>query len=112
MANAPQKQQAMIKTIRQQKQKPLRVANVGTFQHVQSHLAVTPSEMNRMRESGIPISSQVDPTKFYDGDSSSFVSIDPMLMRGVDILDAWNAEQNAKNRLANAHTNDVKVYGK
>lgn len=80
--------------------------------HVQNNLSVTPSQMNQMRMHGIPISSNLDTSKFYDGDSSPVVSIDPMLMRGVDILDAWNAEQSSKNRLANANTRDIQVYGK
>lgn len=84
----------------------------GEFVHVQSNLSVTPSQMNQMRVHGIPISSNVDPTKFYDGDSSPVVSIDPMMLRGVDIVDAWNAEQTAKNRLNDANRKDIKTYGK
>ncbi|UPW41680.1 hypothetical protein [Peromfec virus RodF8_21] len=80
--------------------------------YVQSGLAVTPSEMMTLSQHGVPISSQVDESLFYDGDSSFKVTIDPMLMRGVDINDAWNAEQDAKSRLAAAYSNDVKLYGK
>lgn len=80
--------------------------------HIQSGLAVTPSEMMTLSEHGVPISSQVDESLFYDGDSSFKVSIDPMQMRGVDINDAWNAEQDSKARLAAAYSKDVKIYGK
>lgn len=102
----------MIQTIRNHKNKNTRCYNNENRVYVQSHLSVTPSEMNQMRERGIPISSQCDPSQFYDGDNSPCVSIDPMMMRGVDILDAWNAEQTAKNRLNQANKNDIKTYGK
>lgn len=101
----------MITQIRKHKNKSVNSYKSDPV-YVQSHLSVTPSEMNQMRERGIPISSHCDPSKFYDGDTSPSVSIDPMLMRGVDILDAWNAEQTSKNRLNNANINDIKKYGK
>lgn len=81
--------------------------------YVQSHLAVSPREMNQMRNRGIPISSHLEASKdFYDGDASPSVTIDPMFMRGIDINDAWNAQQSAKKSLLNAHRNDVEMYGK
>lgn len=101
----------MLRAIKRLSKSPVKCYHADRV-HVQSHLAVTPSEMNQMRLMGVPISSQMEPNNFYDGDSSPSVSIDPMLMRGVDIIDAWNAEQSAKNNLRNGYLKDVKVYGK
>lgn len=101
----------MIKTIRERKN-----ANVVCYneplQHVQSHLSVTPAEMLQMSERGIPISSHMRDGDFYDGDNQPLVTIDPIYMRGVDINDAWNAQQSAKQKLINAHLKDVEKYGK
>lgn len=76
--------------------------------YVQGGLAVTPSQMLAMSEHGIPISSKVDESQFYDGDSDYRIEIDPMLMRGVDINDAWNAEQDAKSKFRKAVNLSIK----
>lgn len=102
----------MKKLLREHATSDIRCYDSENFERVQSHLAVTPSEMNQMRERGIPISSHLEEKMFYDGDSSPVVIIDPMLMRGVDINDAWNAEQSSKNNLAKANLKDIKTYGK
>lgn len=82
------------------------------FRHVTNNLSVTPSDMLTNSKLGVPISSQVDTSNFYDGDTSFSMSIDPMLRRGVDIVDAWNSEMDAKSRLESARVKDVKLYGK
>ncbi|UPW41792.1 hypothetical protein [Peromfec virus RodF7_9] len=80
--------------------------------HVQSGLAVTPAQMLHDASLGIPIKSRFDDSSFYDGDSELSVGIDPLERRGVDISDAWNAQQDAKARLQRAQADDIRVYGK
>lgn len=80
--------------------------------HVQSGLSVTPAQMLQDASLGIPIKSRFDDSSFYDGDSSMSVGIDPLERRGVDINDAWNAQQDAKTRLQRAQADDIKMYGK
>ncbi len=76
--------------------------------HVQSNLALTPSEMMSLSERGIPISSHFDDSQFYDGDNSPRVELAFEHQRGIDINDAWNAERNAKKNIRNAIVNDIK----
>lgn len=102
----------MKKLLEFRKNLPIRCYDSSECVYVQSHLAVSPTEMNQMRERGIPIASQVDSTQFYDGDTSPSVSIDPMFRRGVDINDAWNLQEASKRKLNSAYVNDVKTYGR
>lgn len=77
----------------------------------QSNLAVTPATMLYDAEHGIPIKSQVDDSKFYDGDESSSMYLDPVLSRGYDINDAWADGLDAKRKFIAAHKHDVNIYG-
>lgn len=70
------------------------------FVHVSPHLSLTPSEMLRAANEGVPIASQMNDNNFYDGDSSLEVSLLPEHVRGIDMNDMWNAEQNAKKKLS------------
>lgn len=70
------------------------------FVHVSSHLSLTPSEMLRAANEGVPIASQVNDNNFYDGDASPEVALLPEHVRGIDMNDMWNAEQNAKKKLS------------
>lgn len=77
----------------------------------QSNLSVTPASMLFDAEHGIPIKSQVDDSKFYDGDETSSMYLDPVLTRGYDINDAWSDGLDAKKKFIAAHNNDVNIYG-
>lgn len=78
---------------------------------VEQNLAYTPAQMNELRERGIPISAQSYSSLFYDGDTTGDMSIDPVITRGFDAIDAWNLEKDCKTRLANAHLQDKAYFG-
>lgn len=77
----------------------------------QQNLAYTPSQMNQLREKGIPISNMMVSEKLYDdGDSTGSMSFDPVLARGVNEIDAWNMEMEAKKNLLRGHLNDKAMF--
>lgn len=79
--------------------------------YVQSGLAVTPSVMMSLAEDGIPIASSMSDDNFIDGDHTNVVDIDPLLMRGVDVVDAWNLQRRSRNNLVAAKNKDIQNYG-
>lgn len=80
--------------------------------YVQRGLSLTPSEMMISAEHGVPISSNLaDPSLFHDGDTTNSMHIDPLLMRGVDVVDAWNIQKRSKKNLLAAQQRDVETYG-
>lgn len=80
------------------------------FIAVSSGLALTPSQMLEMSQSGIPVSSQMASDLFYDGDTTMRVDIDPLDRRGVDVVDAWNLQKSSRKKLMEAHNRDVATY--
>ena len=81
---------------------------------VQSDLAYTPSQMMSMAEKGIAVSAQnVNPDNFFDGVSveESTFNLPLDRLRGVDVADCWQAEQNTKKKAKNGLKNDIKVFG-
>lgn len=66
----------------------------------QRGLAVTPSEMMRLADQGIPIASNMDATQFYDGDDSPNISLPREFERGYDAIDAYNDEMDARAKLS------------
>lgn len=81
------------------------------YTEVASGLALTPSHMLELSQSGIPVSSQMADDMFFDGDTSMRVHIDPLDRRGVDVVDAWNLQKSSRRKLMEAHNNDVSNYG-
>ncbi|UPW41724.1 hypothetical protein [Peromfec virus RodF8_9] len=74
-------------------------------------LAYTPSQMNQLRQKGIPISNMmVSESQFDDGTLSGSMDYDPLLARGVNEIDAWNMERQAKKNLMRAHKEDVATF--
>lgn len=70
---------------------------------VQSRLAITPSQMMRLAEKGIPIASQTLPDNhFFEGDTSRSFDVLLDYQRGVDINTMWNFEQDVKKRMNSA----------
>lgn len=78
---------------------------------VQENLAYTPSQMNHLREKGLPISTSMVASDFYDGDLGSSMAIDPVLTRGFDAIDAWELQQRSRSKILSAHKRDVEMYG-
>lgn len=77
---------------------------------VQGNLALSPAQMLDLSQSGVPIASQMSSENFLDGDSTSDMSLDPMLMRGVDINDAWEYQMTSRRNLRNANLRDISNY--
>lgn len=78
---------------------------------VQQGCSISPSEISTMHKRGLAISAQLNDELFYDGDDSRIIDVPIERLRGVDVNDIWNASQDAKKKLLNAHQNDVKLYG-
>lgn len=90
--------------------RPLNAYNVSRT-YVQPGLAVTPAKMAEYADAGIPIASSMNDENFIDGDKTNIVDIDPLLMRGVDVVDAWNLQKRSRRNLVNANNKDVSNYG-
>lgn len=82
-----------------------------SFSKVEQGLAYTPSQMRQMAEKGIPINTLMANETFFDGDYNNSTDLPLEFTRGIDSIDAWNAERDSRKRLAAAHRNDVNLYG-
>lgn len=100
----------MINRLHKQNLKSVLTYNVDPV-HVQDGLSVTPAQMHEMTQHGIPISSQMSDSMFYDGDSKPLTDIDPLMRRGVDAVDAWNLQKQSRKNLKNANSVDIQNYG-
>lgn len=65
---------------------------------VKSHLAITPAQMDKAREQGIPITpNNVNPDLIEDGTNNPQFEIELERQRGIDIAELWqNAESSRK----------------
>lgn len=65
---------------------------------VQSNLALTPAQMDRCREQGVPITPQnINPDLIQDGTTNPQFEIELERQRGVDVAELWqNAESSRK----------------
>ncbi len=65
---------------------------------VKSHLAITPAQMDKAREQGVPITpNNVNPDLIQDGTTNPQFEIELERQRGVDIAELWqNAESSRK----------------
>lgn len=66
---------------------------------VQSGLAYTPADMQRMAERGVAVSSQNMEGSFYYEPASKDYDLNLMDTRGVDPADIWNAQMDARDKL-------------
>lgn len=66
---------------------------------VQGGLAVTPSQMQRMAERGIPVTSQNLEGMFYDGDTRPSWDVPLDMQRGVDVATLWETRKDIRNKL-------------
>lgn len=83
------------------------------FIKVQPGLAMTPAQIQRATELGLPVSSaSLSSDVFFDGyDGTGDIPLSVDMMRGVDIVDTWNASHDAKQKLMQAHKQDVQRFG-
>lgn len=63
---------------------------------VQPGLALTPSQMQRMSEKGIPVSAQTNDALFYDGDVRPSFDVPLDLQRGIDVATMWQKRQDIR----------------
>ena len=84
--------------------------NDDMFQKTQDNLALTPSDVKRCVDNGIPVSVS-NASMFIEGveNPSTVLPVDEL--RGVDIVDTWEASRAAKAKLINAHNSDISTYG-
>lgn len=68
---------------------------------VVGNLALTPTQMLKMQEKGIPISSHNFVNEYYDGDFNCSWDVPLDRQRGVDINDMWNHSENVKRGVKN-----------
>lgn len=69
---------------------------------VQNNLALTPADVLKMAESGIPASSQMQ-SAMIDGHTGTDWNIPLEERRGVDIADMWQESMNIRKKFVTAH---------
>lgn len=75
---------------------------------VQNGLALTPAQILKMAEAGIPASSANNPN-LVDGSKENNWIVPIEERRGIDMADLWNERQDIKQRFVNAHSKSVSV---
>lgn len=81
----------------------------GIDKLVEPNLAVTPSQMMRMTEQGVAVSSQLA-GDFNDGEVNPAWDLPIDSVRGVDIVDTWEAQRSARMKIKIAHDTESKKY--
>ena len=67
---------------------------------VKSHLAMTPAQMDKAREQGVPITpSNINPDLVEDGTANPQFDIELERQRGVDIAELWQNAESSRKRL-------------
>lgn len=80
------------------------------FESTVNGLAVTPADMHRMVDRGIPVTPAND-ALFFDGTPNVTFDLPIEDARGVDVNDIWNAQQDSRRKIKNANSIDVQTYG-
>lgn len=78
---------------------------------VYGNLVVTPSQMLKMAEKGIPISSQNTAFQPSDGEKNPSFDLPLDRLRGVDPAAMWEESQIIKQKARVAHNRDRQRYG-
>lgn len=78
---------------------------------VYGNLVVTPAQMLKMAEKGIPISSNNTSFRPEDGESNPSFDIPLDRLRGVDPAFMWEESQIIKQKARIAHNRDRQKYG-
>lgn len=76
-----------------------------------NHKSYTPSEMATLTSKGMPVSTQIYDSFFFDGVTNVGSELLPEDRRGVDVVDAWELSQTANKKLYRAHKSDLNRYG-
>lgn len=63
------------------------------------NLAVTPSKMAELVDAGIPVSSAVIGSQYFDGENNPSWDLPADLRRGVDIASVWQAQRDARSNV-------------
>lgn len=102
----------MISELRKRKCAPIVAQRVdpSCFTPVVNNLAVTPSDMHKLTERGIPINS-TNNEQFIDGTLNCTFDVPIERCRGVEAVDVWLAQCDARKKFRDAHIADVNTYG-
>lgn len=76
---------------------------------VKDGLAITPSDMFRMQQQGLPIST-ANSAAGYRGEKNPSWDVELDRVRGVDAADLWQASKTIHEKVRQAHNNDRKLY--
>lgn len=76
---------------------------------VQSGLSMTPAEMDKLRERGIPIAPPATGLQFYDMTDQNDFNVDAVHRRGADISDAYQLERGVRQKIKKAIAIDNKI---
>lgn len=79
------------------------------YVYTEQNIAVTPSQIQQMVERGIPVSPS-NASAFIDGVINPSFDVPIEERRGVDVVDVWDASQDAKRQLIKAHLKDKAAY--
>lgn len=73
-------------------------------QIVQNGLAITPADVLRSAEAGVPVASMMNSSNFSDGHTGSDFDIPLNDRRGIDIGHLWQEQMNAREKFRKAHS--------
>lgn len=75
---------------------------------VKGGLSITPSEMYRLASQGVPVTNANLP--FLDGDTNPSWNIPADRVRGIDVAELWQLQQDSKGKIVRAHLQDRANY--
>lgn len=71
---------------------------------VKSHLSITPAQMDKAREQGVPITpNNVNPDLIEDGTTNPQFEIELERQRGVDIAELWQNAESSRKKINSFH---------
>jgi len=91
---------------------PKRTEVENTVLPVYGNLAITPSQIEKMADQGIPVSSQnmaYIPDK--QGEANPSWNLPLSDIRGIDAAELWEQSESSKHRIRNAHKRDRERFG-
>lgn len=77
---------------------------------VRPGLAVTPALVEQMTANGVAVSAQSS-LPFVDGDVNPSWDMPLYNYRGVDMVDLWSAQRDARDHIRNHHNANAKAFG-
>lgn len=100
----------MFKRIFRKRISPAPTCGFSSVSKTKQGLAYTPAELMEYQKKGIPVSAS-NSESYFDGEANPSFDVPVDMMRGVDIVDCWVAQNTSRSRLASAHIKDTKTYG-